>query len=86
MPCTQAETQALKRCWRKLFKNYEAWRHIHFRHVVDPSGQSIASQFTAEVVEHDGTMMLTNCNFFYLRDGKSQQVFVYMSDGVNVLN
>lgn len=62
-------------------------RHIHFRHVADPENNRVASQFSAELTDNEGTeIALTNANFFYLEDGLFRRVFIYMSDGVNVLN
>lgn len=78
----------LREMYVELFENYKHhMRHIHFRHVADPDNNRIASQFTVELTDNDGNdVRLTNCNFFYLENGKFSRVFVYMSDGVNVLN
>jgi len=71
-----------------LFRNY-APKMVHkdFRHVVDPENQRIASQFNVELISSEGgeEILLTNCNFFYLENGKFKEVYVYMSDGQNVL-
>jgi len=62
-------------------------RHIHFTHVADPANNRIASQFTVELTDTEGNeVTLTNCNFFYLEGLRFRRVFVYMSDGVNVLH
>ncbi len=78
----------LRRMYEDLFATNEPrMRHIHFTHVADPANNRIASQFTVELTDTDGTeTTLTNCNFFYLEGLRFHRVFVYMSDGVNVLH
>lgn len=78
----------LRQMYQDLFATYEPrMRHIHFTHVVDPANNRIASQFTVELTDTDGNeVTLTNCNFFYVDGLRFQRVFVYMSDGVNVLH
>ena len=66
--------------------SYAKIRHVHFRHVVDVENQRIASQFRAEMSDHEGAeTVLTSSNFFYVEDGRFSRVYVYMSDGKNVL-
>jgi hypothetical protein len=74
--------------YEDLFATYAPrMRHVHFTHVADPENNRIASQFTVELTDTDGTeTTLTNCNFFYLDGLRFHRVFVYMSDGVNVLH
>lgn len=78
----------IRTMYEELFENYKShMRHIHFRHVADPENGRIASQFSVELTDNDAnTVQLTNSNFFYLEDGKFKRIYVYMSDGVNVLN
>ena len=78
----------IRAMYEELFENYKShMRHIHFRHVADPDNGRIASQFDVELTDNDGnSVQLTNCNFFYLEEGKFKRMYVYMSDGVNVLN
>ena len=78
----------LRTMYEDLFKTYEPrMRHIHFTHVADPENNRVASQFTVELTDTAGNeVTLTNANFFYLRDLRFQRVFVYMSDGQNVLH
>lgn len=62
--------------------------HKDFRHVVDVENNRCASQFNVELNETNGgqEIFLTNCNFFYFdENGKFTEVYVYMSDGQNVL-
>ena len=78
----------LRRMYEDLFATYAPrMRHIHFTHVADPANNRIASQFTVELTDTEGNeVTLTNCNFFYLEGLRFRRVFVYMSDGVNVLH
>lgn len=78
----------VRKMYEDLFENYKThMRHIHFRHIADPENGRIASQFTVELTDNEGNdVQLTNANFFYLENGKFNRVYVYMSDGVNVLN
>ncbi|MFC5996528.1 nuclear transport factor 2 family protein [Pseudonocardia hispaniensis] len=78
----------VRQMYIELFDNYKRnMRHIHFRHVVDPDNNRIASQFEVELTDNDGNQItLTNCNFFYLENGRFSRVYIYMSDGMNVLN
>ena len=78
----------LRTMYEDLFATYRPrMRHIHFTHVADPENNRVASQFTVELTDTEGTeLTLTNANFFYLRDLRFARVFVYMSDGQNVLH
>lgn len=73
----------------ELFKNYEPKMiHKDFRHVVDVENNRCSAQFNVELIETSGgpEISLTNCNFFYFNEyGKLKEVYVYMSDGQNVL-
>lgn len=72
----------IKRMFTDLSANNERIWHGNFVHTVDVEAQSICSQFTVEI-EPKGApdeMVYQNCNRFYLRDGKFERVFVYMSD------
>ncbi len=72
--------------YEEFIAAYARIRHVHFRHVVDVENQRIASQFRAEMMGHDGIeTVLTSANFFYVRDGKFNRVYVYLSEGTNVL-
>jgi ketosteroid isomerase-like protein len=78
----------LRRMYEELFATYKPrMRHIHFTHVADPANARISSQFTVELTDTGGNeVTLTNCNFFYLEGLRFHRVFVYMSDGENVLH
>ena len=59
--------------------------HGNFRHLVDVEKGHIASQFDVELIDQNGKQtVLSNCNCFWLENGKFKRVFVYMS-GENVL-
>jgi len=72
-----------------LINNYKPKMiHNEFRHVVDVEGNRCSSQFNVELIETIGgqEIFLTNSNFFYFDEaGKFKEVYVYMSDGENVL-
>ena len=75
---------------KAMFENLSAtypkkiW-HGNFRHIVDVERGHIASQFDVELIDaHDRVIKLSNCNFFWLENGKFKTVYVYMS-GDNVL-
>ncbi|MFJ4268642.1 nuclear transport factor 2 family protein [Paenarthrobacter nicotinovorans] len=77
---------AIRKMFEEYFADYSHIRHIHFRHIVDVETQSIASQFRSEQYGPDGKeMFMTSSNFFYVENGRFTRVFVYMSDGNNVL-
>ncbi|QNN55064.1 nuclear transport factor 2 family protein [Nocardioides mesophilus] len=84
----QGRDAEIKAMYEELFDNYRArMRHVHFRHVADPDNSRIASQFSVELTGKDGDEVhLTNCNFWYLENGLFKRMYVYMSDGVNVLH
>lgn len=69
-----------------LFAAHDRIWHGNFVHTGDPASESICSQFSVEVTPtgDDGELRYENSNRFYLKDGKFQQVFVYMS-GENLL-
>jgi len=78
---------AIRTMYEELFANYRKHlRHIHFRHVADPENSRVASQFSVEMTDNDDNQIrLANSNFFYLESGKFKRMYIYMSDGVNVL-
>ena len=75
----------IERMFIDFFGAYETIVHKDFVCTVDEANGRIAASFTAELTEADGTVMrLYNTNFWRMRDGKFQEVYVYMS-GANVL-
>lgn len=84
----EGRDEGVRQMYLELFDNYRKhMRHIHFKHVADPENNRVASQFRVELTaEDESRIALTNANFFYLEDGKFRRVYIYMSDGMNVLN
>ena len=69
----------IKNMFERLFARYAKVWHGDFRHVTSESNQ-IASQFTVKNTAFDGSVSFKkNCNFFYLKNGKFSEVFVYMA-------
>lgn len=76
----------VRKMFQTLFSSYakRIW-HGNFRHVVDVEEGHIASQFDVELIDGgDRLTKLSNCNFFWLENGRFKYVYVYMS-GDNVL-
>lgn len=70
--------------FERLFARYEGIWHGEFEHVVEPP-TLIATRFRVLNTAADGRQWKkNNCNFFRLRDGRFDDVRVYMS-GDNAL-
>ncbi len=75
----------IQRMFEDFFGAYDTIVHRDFTCTVDEAHGRIAASFIAELTAADGSVTrLTNTNFWRLRDGKFQEVYVYMS-GDNVL-
>lgn len=75
----------IKRMFDDFFGAYETIVHRDFVCTVDEANGRIAASFVAELTDaHGGVTLLNNTNFWRVRDGKFQEVYVYMS-GANVL-
>lgn len=75
----------IKRMFEDFFGAYETIIHRDFICTVDDLNGRISACFVAELHDADGKVtLLNNTNFWRLRDGKFQEVYVYMS-GANVL-
>lgn len=75
----------IKRMFEDFFGAYETIIHRDFNCTVDETNGRIAASFVAELTDADGNVtLLNNTNFWRMRDGKFQEVYVYMS-GENVL-
>ncbi|QTD55118.1 nuclear transport factor 2 family protein [Parasphingorhabdus cellanae] len=75
----------IKRMFEDFFGAYETIVHRDFNCTVDEANGRIAASFVAELTDADGNVtLLNNTNFWRIRDGKFQEVYVYMS-GENVL-
>ncbi|MFT9846265.1 nuclear transport factor 2 family protein [Aneurinibacillus sp. REN35] len=84
----QGRDTEIRAMYVELFQNYQPKMvHKDFRHVVDVGNSRCSAQFNVELISTEGgeEIFLTNCNFFYFENGKFKEVYVYMSDGQNVL-
>lgn len=76
---------AIRRMFEEFFASFETIVHQGFTCTVDDKNGRIAASFEAVLTSDDGTITrLRNTNFWRVRDGKFQEVYVYMS-GANVL-
>ena len=69
---------------RRMFEDFfAAWAtivHHDFTCTVDEANGRIAASFEAVLTGHDGSVTrLRNTNFWRIRDGRFQEVYVYMS-------
>jgi ketosteroid isomerase-like protein len=75
----------IKRMFEDFFGGYAEIVHKDFSCTVDEKNGRIAACFEAVLTGHDGSVtQLFNTNFWRVRDGKFQEVYVYMS-GTNPL-
>lgn len=80
-----AGKSAIKRMFEDFFGAYASIVHKDFVCTVDEKNGRIAASFEAVLTGHDGKItQLFNTNFWRIRDGKFQEVYVYFS-GENVL-
>jgi ketosteroid isomerase-like protein len=76
---------AIRRMFEDFFGAYASIIHKDFVCTVDEKNGRIAASFEAVLTGHDGKVTrLFNTNFWRIRDGKFQEVYVYFS-GENVL-
>jgi len=69
----------------RLWADHAAVLHHRFTHVPDAATGHIASRFTVQNTEHDGSLThKSNCNFFEIAQGRFASVRVYMT-GQNTL-
>ncbi|NJS14382.1 MAG: nuclear transport factor 2 family protein [Sphingopyxis sp.] len=75
----------IRRMFEDFFAGYADIVHKDFTCTVDEKNGRIAASFEAVLTGHDGSVTrLFNTNFWRVRDGKFQEVYVYMS-GANPL-
>ena len=77
----------IREMFTRLFEDNGRIWHGNFVHTVDVDQQAICSQFSVEIEPKALDLeeqRYENCNRFYLRDGKFERVYVYMS-GSNLL-
>lgn len=82
---THAGKAEIARMFEDFFAAYETIVHRDFTCTVDEANGRIAASFEAVLTAADGAVTrLRNTNFWRVRDGRFQDVHVYMS-GDNVL-
>lgn len=75
----EGRDSGLRGMYERLFARYRRVWHGAFDHVVDGPDR-VASRFRVENTLLDGSVRVkNNCNFFRLRQGRFDEVFVYMS-------
>lgn len=76
---------AIERMFIDFLGSYEKIVHKDFTITCDEANGRISASFEAVLTGHDGKItQLFNTNFWRIRDGLFQEVYVYMS-GANVL-
>ena len=71
--------------FERFFRSYTSIIHRDFEHVVDLDHQRCATRFSVDLMsEQQSASAMSNCNFFYLENGRFKRVYVYMS-GPNIL-
>jgi len=72
--------EGIARMFRDFFDSYETIIHRDFVCTIDEKHGRIVARFIAELVDEQGTTsFLENTNFWRIRDGKFQEVYVYMN-------
>ena len=70
----------IRRMFEDFFAGYAEIVHKDFTCTVDQKNGRIAASFEAVLTGHDGSVTrLFNTNFWRVRDGRFQEVYVYMS-------
>ena len=76
---------AIKRMFEDFFSAFETIVHKDFVCTVDEKNGRVTASFEAVLTGHDGSVTrFFNTNFWRVRDGRFQEVYVYFS-GSNVL-
>lgn len=85
-PVTHGGIDGIRRMFENLFSSYEKIWHGDFEITADEENQTIAARFNVRLEDANGQVTkLTNCNFWYVEDGRFRRYYVFMS-GENVLN
>ena len=75
----------IRRMFEDFFNSWATIVHKDFTCTIDEKHGRIAASFEAVLTAADGSVTrLSNTNFWRVRDGRFQEVYVYMS-GANVL-
>ncbi|MEO1901208.1 MAG: nuclear transport factor 2 family protein [Alcanivorax sp.] len=84
-PIVHEGKAGIRAMFENLFSGFEEVWHGDFECTADEESQSVSARFNVYLKTADGTeVRLSNCNFWYVEDGKFSRVFVFMS-GDNVL-
>lgn len=76
---------AIKRMFKDFFGAFKTIVHKDFECTVDEKNGRVTASFEAVLTGHDGSVTrFFNTNFWRVRDGRFQEVYVYFS-GSNVL-
>tara|TARA_B100001559_G_C16041972_1_gene412893 strand:- start:91 stop:483 length:393 start_codon:yes stop_codon:yes gene_type:complete len=71
----------IKRMFTDFLPAFDLIWHGDFKPIIDVENQSIAVQFNALRLRHDGgEERATNINLFFIEEGKFSEVYIYMSD------
>ncbi|MEQ8388055.1 MAG: nuclear transport factor 2 family protein [Alphaproteobacteria bacterium] len=79
----EGRDEGIRKMFEGLFE-YDTILHADFETIADVEGQAVSSRFRVELDKGSEHTTLMNVNHWYLKDGKFQRVFVWMS-GENVL-
>lgn len=74
----------IRRMFEDFFAEYASILHADFETIADPAIQAVSSRFRAELLKDSHRTVLMNVNHWYLKNGRFQRVYVWMS-GANVL-
>ncbi len=84
-PITHDGVAGVRQMFEGLFSTYQDIWHGDFECAADEKTQTVCARFNVYLKDHQGNeVKLSNCNFWYVRDGKFERVYVFMS-GENVL-
>lgn len=82
--CTGRD-RGIRAMFEQFLETYEHVLHTDFEHIVDPVADAVSSRFRVELDERGGGHQTKqSVNHWYLRDGRFQRVYVWVS-GDNVL-
>jgi ketosteroid isomerase-like protein len=86
MTVHEGRDAGIRTMFEGLFAAHDRIWHGNFVHTGDTESEAICSQFSVEVTPtgEKNFLRYENCNRFYLKDGKFDRVYVYMS-GENLL-
>lgn len=77
-------TAELRRMYQDFFDSWDVIVHKDFTCTIDEANGRIAASFEAVLTKDGEKTQLFNTNFWRVRDGKFQDIYIYMS-GANPL-